>query len=124
MKNIISKLFDMFKETAPKKTAEDILKEKAIQAAVSYAGMEIGSVAVESAELVQDNTGSLCAVSFRDASEQVSRCAMGFTAYMDTVTGEVVGFAGEAEKQWIDYPAGMKEHDAEITRLSDDTKAA
>ena len=99
MKNIFNKLF-VFEDSVLEKTAEELLKDKAVTAALDYAGYKYYNVLVESVELTEDK--NYCVVTYSDNQELATRCAMVYTAYVDTETFEVAGFSGQGEKSWLD----------------------
>ena len=105
MKNLIKRNFN--KTSAPEMTIDETIIQRCTAQALSYAGVGSWSVTVDSARLEDDGTGSYCVVTFRDASQLTTRCEMCWTAYVDVLTGEVVGFSGDGEKSWLDCP-----HDA------------
>ena len=105
MKNIIITIINSFRAAAGKKSAaaEDV-KEKMIRAAVEYAGLEVGKVIVDEAGSRGDN-GEWYRVVFHDADKNYCRCGMSWECWMDSSTGEVTGFMGQAQESRLDYPA-------------------
>lgn len=93
----MKKIIDMFFSG---KNSPDSELESCVAAAVGYAGLELTGVTVDEARFVEDAVGRWCAVSFRESGDSPFACGMGYTAYVDAASGEVVGFSGESDVIW------------------------
>jgi hypothetical protein len=104
MKNIINILYnDRAWDNAERLARSAAEKEAAIAAVIEYSGLDPDGVVVDFARLSGDGEDRTCQVDFRYIRcDDVRRCGMSWTAYVDMTTGEVVGFAGSTERGAID----------------------
>jgi len=97
MHNIIKKLF-FGKNNESAKSAYELITEFAVKKAIAYSGISPKDVKVKNTEIAD----GCVEVDFEASS--TTRCEMTYICYIDLQTGQVLGFMGEAQKSYLDYP--------------------
>lgn len=102
IKNIIRILYRENWDNAANLAGSENKKQAAVENVIAYAGFRPEEVVLDRVELTGDG---LCRVDFRNlklSDPDAPACGMSWCSYVDTATGEVVGFAGDTERASID----------------------
>jgi len=95
MKNIIN-MFINHKKAESNVTAEEFIIKAAMEKAALYGGFESKNITVYKSVIAD----GLIELEFCPSDD--TRCEMVYECYVDIITGEVLGYMGQAQKNWLE----------------------